>query len=177
MIESIRKPVYTTIQTKITMKMFDEFFLPYLSMPKRGPRCKIGYFRIFNYILKILYTGIQWKELTIDNASDGKPEIHYTSIYKKFASWSGDGSLTKVFEASVKHLSEENMLDIFLLNGDGTNTVTKKGGDGIGYSGHKHFFYYHTFIKIFSRIIFFFAFSDMIYKLKPFFRKITCNQL
>ena len=24
------------------------------------------------------------------------------------------------------------------LHGDGTNTVAKKGGDGIGYSGHKH---------------------------------------
>ena len=138
MVKFIRKPVYTTIPTKITMKMFDEFFLPYLSMPKRGPKCKIGYFRIFNYILKILYTGMQWKELTIDNRPDGNPDIHYTSIYKKFASWSGDGSLTKVFEGSVKHLSEENMLDISVLNGDGSNTVAKKGGDGIGYSGHKH---------------------------------------
>jgi hypothetical protein len=25
-----------------------------------------------------------------------------------------------------------------ILHGDGTNTVAKKGGDGIGYSGHKH---------------------------------------
>ena len=25
-----------------------------------------------------------------------------------------------------------------MLHGDGTNTVAKKGGDGIGYSGHKH---------------------------------------
>ena len=86
--------------------MFDEFFLPYLSMPKRGPKCKIGYFKIFNYILKILYTGMQLKELSIDNKLDGNPEIHYTSIYKKFACWSDDGSLIKVFESSVKHLSE-----------------------------------------------------------------------
>lgn len=118
--------------------MFNEFFLPYLSMPKRGPKCKIGYFKIFNYILKVLYTGMQWKELPIDNGIDSKPEIHYTSIYKKFASWSDDGSLTRVFEVSVKHLNEENMLDISVLNGDGSNTVAKKGGNGIGYSGHKH---------------------------------------
>jgi K+/H+ antiporter YhaU regulatory subunit KhtT len=25
-----------------------------------------------------------------------------------------------------------------VLHGDGTNTVAKKGGDGIGYSGYKH---------------------------------------
>ena len=29
-------------------------------------------------------------------------------------------------------------LDLNVLHGDGTNTVAKKGGDGIGYSGHKH---------------------------------------
>ena len=29
-------------------------------------------------------------------------------------------------------------LDLRILHGDGTNTVAKKGGDGIGYSGHKH---------------------------------------
>src|SRR5271166_6818767 len=29
-------------------------------------------------------------------------------------------------------------LDLSVLHGDGSNTVAKKGGDGIGYSGHKH---------------------------------------
>ena len=29
-------------------------------------------------------------------------------------------------------------LDLSVLHGDGSNTVDKKGGDGIGYSGHKH---------------------------------------
>jgi hypothetical protein len=76
--------------------------------------------------------------LSIDKGPDGKPEIHYSSVYKKFACWSNDGSIIKIFEASVKHLSEEKILDISILNGDGTNTVAKKGGDGIGYSGHKH---------------------------------------
>ncbi len=48
MVKVIKKPVHTTIPTKITINMFDEFFLPHLSMPKRGPKCKIGYFRIVN---------------------------------------------------------------------------------------------------------------------------------
>ncbi len=107
-------------------------------MPKRGPRCKIGYWKVFNYILKVLYTGMQWKELPIDKPLGGKPEIHYTVIYKNFAHWSDDGSIEKAFEASVKHLSDGKKLDVSVLNGDGTNTVAKKGGDGIGYSGHKH---------------------------------------
>ena len=38
-----------------------------------------------------------------------------------------DGSLEKAFIASVKHLSDENKLDLSLLHGDGSNTVAKKG--------------------------------------------------
>jgi hypothetical protein len=38
----------------------------------------------------------------------------------------------------VRHLADHHQLDLSVLHGDGTNTVAKKGGDGIGYSGHKH---------------------------------------
>jgi hypothetical protein len=69
---------------------------------------------------------------------DGRGGIHYTSIYQVFARWSDDGSLDKAFIASVKHLADRHHLDPSVLHGDGTNTATKKGGDGIGYSGHKH---------------------------------------
>ena len=48
------------------------------------------------------------------------------------------GSLWQAFVASVRHLAAEKQLDISVLHGDGTNTVAKKGGDGIGYSGYKH---------------------------------------
>ncbi len=133
-----KKQPYAKIPVKVNEKEFDEFFLEHLSQPKRGPKCKIGYFKVLNYIFKVLYTGMQWKELTIDIGDDGNPEIHYTSIYKVFARWSDDNSLKKVFTASVEHLSKHDKLDMSVLNGDGTNTVAKKGGDGIGYSGHKH---------------------------------------
>ena len=64
--------------------------------------------------------------------------IHYTTIYKVFAKWADDGSLDQAFIASVRHLAEQHHLDLSILHGDGSNTVAKKGGDGIGYSGHKH---------------------------------------
>src|SRR5262249_59581709 len=63
---------------------------------------------------------------------------HYTTVDKVFARWSDDGSLEHAFIASVRHLSDHHQLDLSILHGGGTNTVTKKGGDGIGYSGHKH---------------------------------------
>jgi Transposase DDE domain len=52
--------------------------------------------------------------------------------------WSDDGSLEQAFSASVRHLAAHHQRDLSLLHGDVTNTVTKKGGDGIGYAGHKH---------------------------------------
>jgi Transposase DDE domain len=70
--------------------------------------------------------------------TQGHAAIHDTTVYKVFARWSGDGSLEDAFMASVGHLSDHNQLDLRVLHGDGTNTVAKKGGDGIGYSGYKH---------------------------------------
>ena len=97
-------------------------------MPKRGPKCKLGYHRVFNLILWLLYTGMQWKCLPVPKDADGTPAIHYTTVYKVFARWADDGSLWQAFVASVAHLSAEKHLDLRILHGDGTNTVAKKGG-------------------------------------------------
>ncbi len=101
---------------------------PHLSMPKRGPKCKLGSHRVFNLILWVLYTGMQWKCLPIPQDTNGKPAIHYTTIYKVFAKWADDGSLWQAFVASVRHLATAQHLDTSVLHGDGTNTVAKKGG-------------------------------------------------
>jgi len=53
-------------------------------MPKRGPKCKLGYYRVFNLILWVLYTGMQWKCLPVPHDTDGNPAIHYTTVYKVF---------------------------------------------------------------------------------------------
>jgi transposase len=133
-----QRPATTPIPVQLSATEFQQFILPHLSMPKRGPKCKLGYHRVFNLILWLLYTGMQWKCLPVPKDCDGKAEIHYTTVYKVFARWSDDASLEEAFIASVAHLSEHNQLDLSVLHGDGTNTVAKKGGDGIGYSGHKH---------------------------------------
>jgi len=132
------KPATTPIPVQLSEPEFDEFLLPHLSMPKRGPKCKLGYHRVFNLILWVLYTGMQWKCLPVPKDARGHAAIHYTTVYKVFARWSDDGSLEDAFIASVKHLADQHQLDLRVLHGDGTNTVAKKGGDGIGYSGYKH---------------------------------------
>jgi transposase len=129
------KPATTPIPVQLSETEFTTFIFPHLSMPKRGPKCKLGYYRVFNLILWVLYTGMQWKCLPVPQDPHGKPAIHYTTVYKVFAKWTDDGSLWQAFIASVAHLSAEKHLDISVLHGDGTNTVAKKGGMGLGIRG------------------------------------------
>src|SRR5215475_11623553 len=103
-------PVTTPIPAQLSASEFDAFILPRLSMPKRGPKCKLGYYRVFNFILRVLYTEMQWKCLPIPQDTNGKPAIHYTTVYKVFARWADDGSLWRAFVASVRHLAVEKQL-------------------------------------------------------------------
>ena len=123
-----QKPATTPIPVQLSEAEFTEFIFPHLSMPKRGPRCKLGYHRLFNLILWVLYTGMPWKGLPIPKDAHGKPAIHYTNVYRAFAKWADDGSRQQAFMASVAHLADEKKLDVRVLHGDGTNTVAKKGG-------------------------------------------------
>jgi transposase len=86
-------PATTPIPVQLSEPEFTQFILPHLSMPKRGPKCKLGYYRVFNLILWVLYTGMQWKCLPVPTDAQGKPAIHYTTVYKVFAKWADDGSL------------------------------------------------------------------------------------
>ena len=128
---TVQKPATTPIPVQLSATEFDAFIFPHLSMPKRGPKCKLGYHRVFNLILWVLYTGMQWKCLPIPQDAQGKPAIHYTTIYRVFAKWADDGSLWQAFVASVRHLAAEQHLDTRVLHGDGTNTVAKKGAMGL----------------------------------------------
>jgi transposase len=128
-------PATTPIPVQLSEPEFTAFLLPHLALPKRGPKCKLGYDRVFNLILWLLYTGMQWKCLPIPHDANGKPVIHYTSVYKVFARWADDGSLWQAFLASVRHLAVEKHLDLSVLHGDGTNTVAKKGAMGSGTRG------------------------------------------
>ena len=128
----VAKPATTPIPVQLSDTEFHEFIFPHLSMPKRGPKCKLGYHRVFNLILWVLYTGMQWKCLAIPQDAQGKPAIHYTNVYRAFAKWADDGSLWRAFLASVRHLAAAKHLDTSILHGDGTNTVAKKGAMASG---------------------------------------------
>lgn len=139
----MKKPPLTAknkpIPTRLTENQFNEFVLPHLSVGKRGPKCNVPLRKIFNYILQVIHTGMQWHCLPIDRDINGKPEIHHTRVFKIYQRWVKDKSLERVFENTVMLLAENNLLDCTVLHGDGSSTAAKKGGDMIGYNGHKHF--------------------------------------
>lgn len=127
----------STIPTKITQDVFDFHVRPHLSTARRGFECKIPLFRVFNYILYWLHTGCQWEQLPIASHpyDPEKKEISHHAVYHHFRKWSLDGSLQKVWQASIVTVQGE--LDLSELNLDGTHIVAKKGGESVSYQGRK----------------------------------------
>jgi transposase len=125
------------IPTHLSLAQFEQFVLPHLVVRRRGPAPKLGLHAIFNYILRLLYLGCQWKELPIATGLDGCPEIHYTRIYRMFRHWQAQGCFDRIFTGSVAALHAAHLLDTDVIHGDGTTTAAKKGGDNLGFSGHK----------------------------------------
>jgi transposase len=117
--------VFHRIPTEVSRKDFNRYIHPHLKRPKTGPKPKLSLYKIFNYILYVLHTGIQWDQLKTK-----RKELHYTNVYKWHNRWSKNGSYQALFEASIIHLHQHEQLDTSVLHGDGSNTVVKKGAQG-----------------------------------------------
>lgn len=115
------------LPTSLTRAHFNKYVDPYLSHGKRGPKTKVSRYKIFNYILFVLHTGIQWRCLPTF-----RKEISWSGVYQHHARWSKDDSYKNLFETSVIILFQKNKLDLSILHGDGTNTIAKKGGKVLG---------------------------------------------
>ncbi len=79
-------------------------------------------YKIFNYVLYVLSTGMQWDQL-----KTYKNEIHWSNIYKWHNRWSKDGSYLNLLEGTVHALKVGYKLKLQKIHGDATNTVAKKG--------------------------------------------------
>ena len=107
---------------KVSQKDFNKFIKPHLRVPVKGPKAKISTYKIFNYILYVLHTGMQWEQLRTY-----KNELHWSNVYKWHNRWSRDGSYQRLFESSVETLNSLGWINWSCLHGDGSNTVAKKG--------------------------------------------------
>jgi transposase len=117
------------IPTKLSVEQFDQFVLRHLITGIRRPAPKLLLHSIFNYILRLLFTGCQWNELPIEKDARGQPEIHYTRVYRMFRFWHARGCIDAIFADSVFLLDRHDLLDISVVHGDGSTTAAKKGGD------------------------------------------------
>jgi len=118
------KSIFNQLPIKVGRKKFNEFISPCLSEGTRGPETKISKYKIFNYILYVLHTGIQWDQL-----KPYKNEVHWSNIYRWHNKWSKDGSYEMLFKFSVEELNDYGKLDLSILHGDGSNTLAKKGAN------------------------------------------------
>jgi len=107
---------------QVTRRQFNAHIDHYLSRGCRGPKPKLSRCKIFNYILYVLHTGMQWDQLRTR-----RNELHWSNIYKWHVKWSKDGSYLNLFESGIQQLFLANKLDLSILHGDGSNTVAKKG--------------------------------------------------
>lgn len=109
----------------VTESQFEQHFRPHLSTAKRGYECKIPLYKVFNYIVYKLRTGCQWEFLPIDKTADGVPEVSYQVPSYHFRKWSRDGSLQRLFDASIMTIQGE--LNLSEINVDGSHSAAKKG--------------------------------------------------
>jgi len=122
-----RSKKYQSIPTRLTEDEFEQFVLLHLTKGSRGPSTKVSFYRLFNYILKLMHTGCQWEEIPIEKEASGKPEIHYTRIFRTFQRWHKDGCFEKIFVGSVHQLFANKLLNTTVIHGDGSTTAAKKG--------------------------------------------------
>ena|SRR3989338_2240002 len=113
-------PLYNKLPKKISRRDFNQYLQPHLSV---GHKTKISTYKIFNHILKVLHTGMQWY-----NLNTGRDRVSWQAIYYHHNHWSKDGSYQRVFAASLVWLRDNHLLELLILHGDGSNAVAKKGG-------------------------------------------------
>lgn len=114
--------VYNQLPKKVSQKEFNRFIRPHLSVPRTGPKSKVSLYKIFNYVMYVLSTGCQWRQLPIYRS-----EVSWQVVYKWHNRWSKDGSYLNLLEGTVYALKVGRKLKLEMIHGDATNTVAKKG--------------------------------------------------
>lgn len=110
---------YNRLPKRVSQKEFNRLIAPHLRKPIKGPEPKISYYKIFNYIMYVLSTGCQWRQLPIY-----RNEISWQVVYKWHRRWSMNGSYLNLLEGTVQLLQARRKAH---MHGDGSNTVAKKG--------------------------------------------------
>ena len=118
---------WQAIPTQLELAEFEQFVLPHLSIGSRGPAPKLSLYKIFNYVLIILYLGCQWKEPPIHKDGAGQPETHYTRICRIWRRWVDNGCMDAIFAGSVSRLHKDVRLDTAVIHATGCGFPSLRG--------------------------------------------------
>lgn len=128
----------STIPESVTERQFRDYILPYLTIAKRGYVSQTPLVGIFNLILYRLHTGCQWDCLPVAKSADeraARGEPSWQAAYYHYRKWSADGSLARLWQASIVRVKDD--LDLRHMNLDGSHAVAKKGGESVAYQARK----------------------------------------
>jgi transposase len=108
--------------------------IPHIPYGSRGFEPKVPLYQIIQAILYRLKTGCQWRFLPVKSIIT-EPGYTWQAVYYHFNRW----SKLKVWRHAWVDLLKNNpdRLDLSNINLDGSHTITKQGGECVGYQGRK----------------------------------------
>ncbi len=117
----------------VKQRFYKKEICPYLSLGEKKNNAKVLLEDVVGAILYRLKTGCQWRELPLKQFFN--TEYSWTGVYRHFARWSKNGS----WEAIKQRLLEKykRLLDMSSIQLDGSHTLSKRGGENVGYQGRK----------------------------------------
>jgi transposase len=118
----------------LSKSTIEKWIVPYLSVGKRGARSGVALSDVVAAILHRLKTGEQWRWLPLKEFFE-PGAISWNGIYYYFNKWFKDGSFQKAWITILQQ--HKGLLDLSSLQLDGSHTLAKKGGEGIGYQMRK----------------------------------------
>ncbi|CAA9471402.1 MAG: Transposase, IS4 family [uncultured Segetibacter sp.] len=110
------------------------WIVPRLSSGKRGRHHQVEVWEIVAAILYKLKTGCQWRQLPT-KAFFANYQLSWQGVYYHFRRWGSDGSLRRVWVELLKQ--QRRLLDLSCVQLDGSQTICRNGGEGIGYQKRK----------------------------------------
>src|SRR5260221_14598533 len=100
----------STIPESVTEEQFRDYILPYLTTARRGYVSKTPLHGIFKLMLYRLHTGCQGDRLPVSREAserESRNEPSRQAVYDYWHKWSADGSLEKVWQASIGHIKDQ----------------------------------------------------------------------
>lgn len=128
----------STIAISVTEEQFKQYIEPHLGKAKRGDVSQKPLWKIFNLMLYRLHSGCQWYRLPVSGSArerTERDEPSWPAVYYSWQKWRADGSLERVWQASVQQVRAE--LDLTQMNLEGSPAIAKKGGEAVAYQGRQ----------------------------------------